>query len=752
MANKYSDQEMTLLSKAPVLIDKKMRIAHIVLPVPLVTHFDYLIPEHMTVIPSVRVIVPFGQRNRIGIVSHIDEKTTLPANKLKPITTVIDKKPLFSNTLWSLLFWAAKYYFHPVGEVLFHALPTLLREGNTTDNALLSQWIMTNEGKNSDLVAQKLSPAQYNVMQWLQKSPLYPHQITALNIKERTLRALEKRHWIQLKPYEHPVDSWCNTFSLKTTNIVLNAEQLTAINAIIHSSATFLVWLLNGITGSGKTEVYLNALTNCLQQGKQALILVPEIGLTPQTIARFKQRFNTPIDVLHSALNDNDRLAVWLRARRGENALVIGTRSAIFTPFKQLGMIIIDEEHDNSYKQQEGLRYHARDLAILRARKENIPIILGSATPSLESLHNIQTGKYHLLTLSQRAGNAQKVKQSLIDLKGQKLTAGLSSPLIAEIRKHLQANNQVILFLNRRGYSPVLLCHDCGWLAQCPRCEHYYTTHKHKNRLYCHHCDGQKPLPAHCPNCHSSELVYVGVGTEQLELTLKQLFPHITVNRIDKDTTSKKGSLEKLLDEIAQGGARILVGTQIIAKGHHFPDVTLVGIIDVDGALFSTDFRATEYLAQLFIQVSGRAGRQDKPGEVVLQTHHPENLLLQTLLKKGYDAFASELLLERQAVSLPPFSHQSIFRAKHHYSKEAETFLSQVKTILQQLADDSVWILGPTASVHAKKAGKYHWQLLVQHSKRQILHQLLDNALPKILALPLSNKIKWDIDIDPVNN
>ena len=479
---------------------------------------------------------------------------------------------------------------------------------------------------------------------------------------------------------------------------------------------------------------------------------MPEIGLTPQTIKRFKQRFNAPIDILHSGLTDKQRFEVWLRSRSGENAIVVGTRSALFTPFKHLGMIIIDEEHDNSYKQQEGWRYHARDLAIIRAKIENIPIILGSATPSLETLNNAQNQKYQLLQLTQRAGDASLAQQSILDIRGLVLCAGLSQPLIDQIKKHLSNNNQVMLFLNRRGFSPSIICHDCGWIAECPRCDMPYTYHQKQNKLICHYCDTPRALPHQCPKCGSTHLIPIGFGTEQLEKQLEILFPNIKISRIDRDTVSKKGALDNYLKEIQQGGAHILVGTQILAKGHHFPDVTLVGIVDVDGALFSSDFRATERFAQIYTQVSGRAGREAKTGEVILQTYHPDHPLLNVLLSKGYQEFAKFTLQERRQTHLPPFSYQVMIRAADRNNHHAPNFLQQIHDWLKSLDDHRLWQLGPMPSNQPKKAGYYRWQLLLQHTHRQQLQQILDQLIISIDKWSETSKVRWSIDVDPIDN
>ena len=520
---------------------------------------------------------------------------------------------------------------------------------------------------------------------------------------------------------------------------------------IVNSFDGFGCFLLEGVTGSGKTEVYLNLIKPVLEKGRQALVLVPEIGLTPQTINRFRHRFDVPVEVIHSGLNDSERLNAWLSARDRAAGIVIGTRSALLTPFADLGIIIVDEEHDASYKQQDSLRYHARDVAVMRASKEQIPIVLGSATPALETLHNALSGKYHHLTLTERAGNAVPTTNKVLDVKGQYLESGLSASLIAEMRQHLSAGNQVMLFLNRRGFSPALMCHDCGWIAECKRCDAYYTYHQYSNEIRCHHCGSQQPTIHQCQGCGSSNLVTVGVGTEQLEAQLGELFPEYHTIRIDRDSTRRKGSLESALGAIRSGKYQILIGTQMLAKGHHFPDVTLVALLDVDGSLYSSDFRASERLAQLFIQVAGRAGRASKPGEVILQTHHPEHSLLQALLTKSYRHFAETALQERKLAMLPPYSYLTLFRAEANDSQYVEAFLRQVCHTLEAhpLFDDCCQVLGPTPAPLAKRSGKYRWQLMLQTQTRSTMQKLLGSAKPAIQMLPNAKRVRWSLDIEP---
>jgi len=731
-----------------------MSVAHIALAVPLPRTFDYLLPAGMQVTAGCRVRVPFGKQQRVGIVVSISEHSELPREELKSILEVLDTEPLFSPSLWQLLLWAAEYYHHPIGDVLFHALPVLLRQGKPASGTPLWSWYATEEGQAIDINSLKRAPKQQQALALLRQKPILRHQLNELEMSDATFQTLRTKGLCDLRAQLPEQTDWRPGFHVSGERLRLNTEQATAVGAIHSASDQFSAWLLAGVTGSGKTEVYLSVLENALAQGRQALGLGPEIGLTPQTIARFRERFNAPVEVLHSALNDSERLAVWLKAKSGEAAIVIGTRSALFTPFKNLGVIVIDEEHDSSYKQQEGWRYHARDLAVYRAHREQIPVILGSATPALETLHNVRAKKYRELKLTRRAGNARPAMQHLVDLKGQPVQAGLAPALIARMRQHLQADNQVILFLNRRGFAPALLCHDCGWIAECPRCDHYYTLHQAQHQLRCHHCDSQRPVPRQCPQCGSTHTVPVGLGTEQLEQALSPLFPGVPLSRIDRDTTSRKGALEQHLADVHRGGARILIGTQMLAKGHHFPDVTLVALLDVDGALFSADFRSAERFAQLYTQVAGRAGRAGKQGEVVLQTHHPEHPLLQTLLSQGYDAFAEEALRTRSQVWLPPYSSHVLIRAEDHNNQVAPLFLQQLRNLLQSspLADDKLWLLGPVPALQPKRGGRFRWQLLLQHPSRLKLQHIISQSLALVNTLPEARKVKWTLDVDPIES
>jgi primosomal protein N' (replication factor Y) len=530
----------------------------------------------------------------------------------------------------------------------------------------------------------------------------------------------------------------------------LNQEQKEVLEACLGFQNQFCVQLIEGVTGSGKTEIYLQLIEQALKKGKQALILVPEIGLTPQTIERFEARFGKAIIVLHSKLNDSEKRQHWYLAATGEAKIVIGTRSAVFTPMPELGIIVIDEEHDLSFKQQNGVKYSARDIAVMRAKIENIPIVLGSATPSLESLYNAKKGRYQSYYLLNRAGTSANPGFHLIDMRQQPMQAGLSRPLLEAIQQHLAKKSQVLLFLNRRGYAPVLMCHACGWTAQCNNCDAYFTLHQKPLHLCCHHCGSSHKIVKICPQCHQSEnLIHVGMGTEQLETALIKLFPDHKVLRLDKDSTRHKGSLDQILKSVHQREADIIVGTQMLAKGHHFEGVTMVGIIDMDNGLFSSDFRSIERAGQLLIQVAGRAGRVEEKGQVYIQTHQPEHPLLLTLLKEGYSEFSKQLLIEREQALWPPFSYLALLRAEALHSTEVFSFLNHVKNFMQHAHFTHLQILGPAPALMQKKARYFRGQLLLQSQDRPSLHAAL-KVLQAYLEEIQTHKIRHSIDVDPL--
>jgi primosomal protein N' (replication factor Y) len=693
------------------------------------------------------------------MLEHADS-TPVAHNRLKSAQEVLDEEPLFSADLLALLQWASTYYQYPIGEVVNNALPAILRQGKPAEAKGESCWRITAEGRDVNAESLTRAPKQAALLQLLTASEdgLLARDIDVIQSNWRAvMRTLQNKGWVSVETQasvsKSARGSNDNGASPEAVSPVLNSDQQVAVDAVKAQLDDFGIFLLDGVTGSGKTEVYLSIIEAVLARGEQALVLVPEIGLTPQLVSRFQKRFMQPIAVLHSGLSDNERLSAWLKAKEGEASIIIGTRSAVFIPLAKPGVIILDEEHDLSFKQQEGFRYSARDVAVKRGQLEKIPVILGSATPSLESLENARQKRYQLLVLPERAGAANHPEIAVIDVRKQPMADGLSSALVNAISRHLEKGGQVLLFLNRRGFAPVLLCHDCGWVSRCQRCDAHMTLFfdRGSKRLRCHHCGSERNADPHCPDCESKELRPVGTGTERLEEALAIQFPDVGIARIDRDTTRRKGAMQSLLDSVHDGSKRILVGTQMLAKGHHFPDVTLVGIIDIDQGLFSADFRATERMAQLIVQVAGRAGRAEKAGQVLIQTHHPDHPLLKVLLDEGYGSFASRALEERRLAELPPYQYMALLRAEAVNGELPLQFLRQARELAESITAgaSNVLLLGPIPAPMEKRAGRIRAQLLLQSSSRAELHNLLTPWLQQLESSKLGRKVRWSIDVDP---
>ncbi len=731
------------------------RILHLALPSPLRRRFDYLPPESEQQSdwqPGMRFRVPFGKRELVGVLLEISDRSDMASDKLRPALACLDARPLLPAHLLELGVWAASYYQHPVGDALCSFLPSLLRKGESAEFRHQQLWVATDEA--ADYQAGRQAPRQQELLAELLQHPagLSNDALKALGFSASLLRSLKEKGLVTrisretAPPHSHSTDNL-----LHESPLTLNAEQQQAVSGIVERLTSFSCCLLQGVTGSGKTEVYLQLITEVLKKGRQALVLVPEIGLTPQTVGRFRQRFNVPVAVMHSGLTDRERLDGWLMAERGHAGILIGTRSALLTPLQRPGIIIIDEEHDGSFRQQDGFRYSARDTAIMRARAESIPIVLGSATPSLESYLNARSGRYQWLKMEQRAGGARAPVFELLDIRQQPLEDGLSAPLIAQMRNHLQRGEQVLVFLNRRGFAPTLMCHDCGWQADCPQCDAHMTLHRRPPHLHCHHCDYQAPVSASCPNCRSLSLNPMGAGTERTEDALVRLFPEFPVIRVDRDSTRRKDAMQKILRQIHDSGPCILVGTQMLAKGHHFPKVTLVTILDADAGLFSADFRGMEKMAQLMLQVAGRSGRADRPGRVLMQTLHGDHPRLRCLIEQGYSAFAEEELADRRLAQLPPWCHYALLRAEAVAPGRAEAFLQLSRALAESLAVNDVLMLGPMPSPMEKRAGRYRAQLLFQSDQRKALHKLSGQLALMLEQNKQSRKVRWSLDIDPLD-
>lgn len=725
-------------------------ILQVAVPSPLPQTFDYLPPRHCyaeQIVAGARVRIPFGRGHKVGIVVAVESSSRIDRSRLKAALDLLDEGALLPSSIFSLAQWASRYYHYPLGEVLSAILPTLLRQGAPAKVAGEKVWHLSDSGRAIDEQQLARAPKQRAVLQLLSqhRDGVAAAELDVLLDNWRpTMRTLCHKGWIttdERKPGTAVVAA------APRSPLELNSAQRQAFDAIRDAMGRFQSLLLEGVTGSGKTEVYFNAVETALKNDMQVLVLVPEIGLTPQLLKRFQHRFTLPIALLHSGLSDRQRLDNWLLASHGDAPIVIGTRSAVFTPLPRLGLIIIDEEHDLSFKQQEGFRYHARDVAIRRAQQAEIPIVLGSATPSLESLHNAAQRRYRHLKLPERAGNAAHPAIRLLDLRRQRLREGFSDVLLQAIRDHLGQGQQVLLFLNRRGYAPTLICHDCGWLADCARCDAHMILHKAKHLLRCHHCDSQRRIDTQCPDCGSVDLRPLGQGTERAAEKLAALFPGNEIIRIDRDSTRRKGALHAALKQVQDGRGQILLGTQMLAKGHHLPNVTLVGLLDADQGLFGFDFRASERMGQLIIQVAGRAGRGERRGEVLIQTRHPEHPLLNGIIQHDYSRFANDLLVERSQAQLPPYRTIALLRAEANRRELPSEFLARARDLGLGLPHPPD-LLGPIPAALEKRAGRYRAQLLLKCDRRAQLHHFLNQWLPQITQLSLAKKVRWSIDVD----
>ena len=725
------------------------RIYQVAVPTPLYRLFDYLSTVSLTA--GKRVRVPFGKRDLVGMVLGEVKQSELPISRLRSIAQTLDADPILPEPLLNLLVWAADYYHYPLGEVIHTALPARLRQGRPASISGVAVWFLTPEGKILNPATLKRAPAQKRLLEVLAAAPegLDGEHLTQVSPRWAVaIKSMSTKGWVSSHQREAPLISNEDIQGPPE----LNPAQKAAVAAVTAELGRFHPYLLHGVTGSGKTEVYLNVIEQVLALERQALVLVPEINLTPQLVDRFARRFRAPIAVLHSGLNDQERLNAWLAARAGKAPIVLGTRSAVFTPLKHPGVIVVDEEHDASYKQQDGFRYSARDVALMRASREKIPILLGSATPSLESLKKTREQAYTLLELPDRTGGAGMPEIRLLDMRRLKPSEGLSLPLREAIAARLARGEQSILFLNRRGFAPVWMCYDCGWVAPCRRCDAQLTLHQKKQKLLCHHCGAEQAVVPRCPACQGANLHPLGEGTERVEGALQKFFPQARIERVDRDSTQRKGSLEEKLRRIHEGEVDILVGTQMLSKGHDFPNVTLVGILNADQGLYGTDFRSGERLFQLIMQVSGRAGRADKPGEVLIQTWHPDHPLFVALQRHDFHGFADFALGERRDTGYPPYSHLALLRAESPAPGASLRFLHEARSLAQRLSPDkSVQILEPLPAPMERRAGRYRAQLLVQAAGRAPLHAFLARWVADLAEAKFSKKVRWSLDVDPLD-
>ena len=722
-------------------------VFQVAVPAPVRRRFDYLPPRPgwtPPVQPGVRVRVPFGRTSAIGVVVGIASTSAVDATRLKRVHDVIDAAPLLDPATLKLLVWAAGYFQHPIGEVVASTLPRLLRLGRAPRVERSMRYSASAAGARAFAEGIAGAPVQTRLLGLMLTDGSVSEAALAAEHRDwrRPLRALIAKGWV-----EPADDRSCESGRVERPD--LNADQQRAVDTLQAHLGEFSPFVLEGVTGSGKTEVYLRAIEEVVARGRQALVLIPEIGLTPQLLARFQARLPCRVEALHSGLSDGERLSAWTHARNGTADVVVGTRSAVFAPLMRPGLFIVDEEHDISFKQQDGFRYSARDLAVVRARDAGAPIVLGSATPSLEALENVRRGRYRRLELPHRAGGASPPRIDVVDLRSRPFDNGLCDVLIEAVEQVKARSEQALLFINRRGYAPSLVCHACGWIAECERCDAHLVLHREDGRLRCHHCSAERSLIVECPACGSRDMRRLGLGTERVASALTSRIDGLRVARMDRDAARRRGALEALLDRVHAGDVDAVVGTQMLAKGHHFPNVTLVAILDADGGLFGIDFRATERMAQLLLQVAGRAGRGDRTGRVLLQTHHPEHPLLRVLVLEGYRKFCEGALEERRRARLPPYASLALVRAEATQRDAPQSFLSDAEACAGARPPAGVSVLGPVPSPMERRAGRYRAQLLVDATSRAALQRFLPGWIAELEALPSARKVRWSVDVDP---
>ena len=727
-------------------------LADILINIPIYETFSYktdVLKNQNQLKIGARVLVPFRNRTVVGIVMGFSKKENSSTIKYKSVKEILDLEPLIDSRCIELSDWASRYYHHPQGEVINHFFTPSLRKGSRAAFRELQYWNLTNKGEFASPEDFIRAPRQLEILRKLNEvKELSQLSVKAYGLSKSSLDSLKKKGYINenIKEFIPNYDLRGDKEKFKK----LNREQEEGFKKISSTKDKSPVFLINGVTGSGKTELYLRAIEEVIKLGKQALVLIPEIGLTPQTEQRFKELFGGRVVSFNSSKNENEKLEAWLGAQRGYYDVVIGTRSAAFIPFKDLGLIVVDEEHDTSYKQTDRFRYSARDLSVYRAKLHKIPIILASATPSLESLRNVTLGSYEEINLKQRATGANLPTFLPLDLRGKEVKAGFSEELVGAIEEELAKENQVLIFINRRGFASSLICKDCGWISSCTRCDAHMTLHLQPPLIQCHHCGKNSKPPEECPSCSSKDFDKFGVGTEKVEEFLRKKFPNESIIRIDSDSTKRKGSFVDYINLIKQGSPAILVGTQMLAKGHHFPDVTLVGILDADSGLFSADFRGSERVAQLITQVSGRAGREKKPGRVIIQTYCPDHPQMERLLYGNYEEFSDYLLQIRKESNSPPYAYLAKIQSESVNSNSSKKFLTSLLSKTSLSSD--LRVIGPLPSIMEKKSGIYRWEISLLSDTRSSLHKNLDLIQQELKLVNKTSKARWSIEVDPSSN
>ena len=723
------------------------RFAAFAIALPLYRQFEYRLEDNDSPCAGTRYRLPFSGGTRCGILLDASPDSDFDSTRIKAVLERIDRQPVIGEHMLALARWMADYYLQPLGEVVFQCLPGYLRGTRALEAMRVKRWRLADCDDAAVAALQRRSPRQYEIVEALRAAP---GGLTAADLRQLNanwhgpVKALEGRGLV----------AWCwddERFAVKrdSEGPALSTQQAEIVAAIEPNLGRFGVHLLDGVTGSGKTEIYLRLIAACLAAGRQAIYLVPEIGLTNQLIERVEQRFGDCFALSHSALTEHQRYRAWDRFRRGEAGIMLGTRSSLFSQCDNLGLIVIDEEHDHSYRQEDGVRYHARDVAIKRAQMLDIPILLGSATPSLESLANCARPDWYRHRLDQRPTAFPPPPIELIDVRDSRFDYGCAAPALARIEAHLERGGQVLVYLNRRGFAPIVMCHECDWQAQCAQCDARLTLHHSLQALVCHHCGFRQAVPQQCPDCGNDDIRHYGIGTEQLEQGLAQRFDGTPILRVDRDVIASRDALKARLDRLRSGEPCILVGTQMIAKGHDYPAITLSVVLDADQALFSASYRASERLAQTLYQVCGRAGRGDRAGEAIVQTRFPEHPLMQALVQRDYREVAAGLLDERRLLGFPPYARSVVFRADAVELRQALARLEEIRDLLQQAEGfERLSSIGPIPALMTRRIGRYRAQLGLLGKDYQALRAVLRQAMPAIQELPATRQVSWTIDVD----
>ena len=738
----------------------KASIVHVVLDLPLAKHFDFLCADATSDDLGRLVIVPFGAKKMSGVIVGLSDETEVPHEKLKPVILIQRALPKFSARDFALFRFCENYYHHPLGPIALNALPPAMRVARPVQLRRQRIIDITALGREALTTLPMRAVAQRTMLSAIVDSPQTETQLKLRHERAASvLSALLKKGCVVVSNFAQGETTKPGKVATNVTGPELSDEQHAAVERIKAARGAFTPFLLFGVTGSGKTEVYLRVIADALANGSQALVLVPEINLTPQFLRQVKLRFpDAHIVEQNSAMADVPRMTGYLDAQSGQADIVVGTRLAVFTPMPKLGMIVIDEEHDASFKQQEGFRYSARDVAIFRGRQENCVVVMGSATPSLESVHNVARGRFTQITLTQRAtANALMPAIEFIDLNHERAEDGLSSQLVKAIEETVQRGEQALIFINRRGFSPALVCAQCGAMPECKRCSARLVFHQKDRRLKCHHCGYQSRVPVACKSCGSHELVAAGQGTERIEAALRGKLPTARIARVDRDSTRRRGAAEKIFDAAAAGEIDVLVGTQMLSKGHDFPKITLVGVVNADGAMFSADFRAAERMVAQLCQVAGRAGRADLPGRVLIQTRFAAHPLYQAVAVQDHARFAAMAMAERKSANLPPYSYLALLRAEAKSADTLNAFMHAIveaanearATKVEEPGMGNLHVWDPIPAPLARKAGFERQQLMVQAGTRSELQRFLTIWLPLVWQRE-SRAVKWAIDVDPL--